>query len=219
MTLIIDGYNLLNATGIFAPGAGPSTLERARHALLEFLADNVDPAESTRTTVVFDAKNAPPGLQRTTQHRGLTVRFAAKHQEADDLIEELIRADSAPRQLTVVSSDHRLQRAARKRKAVAIDSDMWCQQIVVAARRRENADAAATEAEAHESPSADEVNAWLQRFGDIDLDSLREDDATEPDAGQTPTVDLKESEDVDELDDLADPFPPGYGEDVLKEEL
>ena len=33
-------------------------------------------------------------------------------------IEELIRKESAPRRLTVVSSDHRVQRAARRRKAM-----------------------------------------------------------------------------------------------------
>ncbi len=74
---------------------------------------------------MFDAADAPPGLPRTLEHRGLTVRFAAKSGSADELIEELIRADSAPRRLMVVSSDHRLQRAARRRKATAIDSDVW----------------------------------------------------------------------------------------------
>ncbi|MBC8873160.1 MAG: NYN domain-containing protein [Planctomycetes bacterium] len=228
MALIIDGYNLLNAAGIFAPGAGPSTLERSRHALLDFVAGNVDSANATRTTVVFDAKLAPPGLQRTAKHRGLTVRFAAKNQEADDLIEELIRADSAPRQLTVVSSDHRLQRAARKRKAVAIDSDTWFKQIVAAAREREGANGA--EPKPQDSPSADEVADWMRRFGDIDIDALEREETgretrDQDDSGQKsetnsspgPTPNLKDSEDVSGLDDLADPFPPGYGEDLLRE--
>jgi len=218
MALIIDGYNLLNVAGIFAPGAGPSTLERARNALLNFLADNVAPAEAPRTTVVFDAKNAPPGLPRTAKYRGLTVRFAARGREADDLIEELIQADSAPRQLTVVSSDHRLQRAARRRKAVAIDSDVWFKQIVAEARGREDACIDPTDVMTQEQPSADEVDAWLQRFGDIDVSSLERTDTREGDAGQIPRTDPKDSEDVHDLGDLADPFPPGYGEDVWKED-
>ena len=231
MALIIDGYNLLNVAGIFAPGVGPSTLERSRHALLDFLADNVDSADATRTTVVFDAKLAPPGLQRTAKHHGLTVRFAAKNQEADDLIEELIRADSAPRQLTVVSSDHRLQRAARKRKAVAIDSDIWFKQIVAAARERQSASADGPEPKPQDSPSADEVAVWMRRFGDIDVDALEREETgrgtrDQDDSGQTsetnsspsPMPNLKDSEDVSGLDDLADPFPPGYGEDLLREE-
>lgn len=218
MALIIDGYNLLNVAGIFASGGGPSTLERSRHALLEVLADKVAPAEASRTTIVFDAKQAPPGLPRTAKYRGLTVKFAAKHQEADDLIEELIRADSAPRQLTVVSSDHRLQRAARRRKAVAIDSDVWFRQMAAAAHERENAGADCPDAKSQESPSADEVNAWLRRFGDMDIDSLERTSASEDSPGKGPAQSLKESEDVSGLDELADPFPPGYGEDVLNEE-
>ncbi len=218
MTLIIDGYNLLNVAGIFAPGAGPNTLERSRRALLDFLANSIAESEATRTTIVFDAKHAPPGLQRKAEYRGLTVQFAPKHQEADDLIEELIQADSAPRQLTVVSSDHRIQRAARRRKAVAIDSDVWCKQVVAAARKQENDHLDGLDAKTHERPSEDEVNAWLQRFGDVDVDSLERTDAAEREAEESLGVNLKDTDDISELDDLADPFPPGYGEDLLNEE-
>ena len=112
MPLLIDGYNLLNATGIVGRG-GPSSLGRSRLALLNFLAASIDPQELPHTTVVFDAHDPPPGLPRVVQHGPLLVRFAARNQTANQLIEELIRADSAPRRLVVVSSDHEIQRAAR----------------------------------------------------------------------------------------------------------
>ena len=51
-------------------------------------------------------------MPRETTHKGLVVRFAAREADADSLIEELIIADHSPRRLTVVSSDHRIQRAA-----------------------------------------------------------------------------------------------------------
>ena len=51
--------------------------------------------------------------------------FAQHHDEADTLIEEMIQRHSAPKQLTVVSSDLRLQTAANRRKAVAVDSENW----------------------------------------------------------------------------------------------
>ncbi|MFW5835236.1 MAG: NYN domain-containing protein, partial [Pseudomonadota bacterium] len=111
--VLIDGYNLLHATGILARGIGPGTLERARMALLGFLAASLEPEQLPRTTVVFDAADHPPGLPREVEHRGLKVLFAAGYADADTLIEQLIRRDSAPRQLTVVSSDHRIQRPAR----------------------------------------------------------------------------------------------------------
>ena len=117
-----------------ADGAGPGGLERSRLALLNFLAESLEPAEMPRTTVVFDAREAPPGPAADAgDHRGLTVRFAARDDDADTLIEELIRADSAPRRLTVVSSDHRLQRAAHRRRARAVDSDVWYAEVVAAA--------------------------------------------------------------------------------------
>ena len=123
MAILIDGYNLLYAAGIRAETAPPHTLERSRSALLNFVAAAVDPEELCRTTVVFDAANAPPGLPDRRSHRGILVLFARKHDTADALIEELIAAEDAPRRLTVVSSDHRIQRAARRRRATAIDSD------------------------------------------------------------------------------------------------
>jgi predicted RNA-binding protein with PIN domain len=209
MALIIDGYNLLNASGVFGRGRGPKALEQSRMALLDFLAEYLDPDELSETRIAFDAKDAPPGLPRESTYRGLTVQYAARHKEADDLIEELIRAESAPRKLTVVSSDHRLQRAARRRKATAIDSDAWIGQVV--ARRRERERAVAEADVKPKNPQAEhDVTAWLQKFGDADVCDL---DAR-PDAAS----DMKESDDVDGLDELANPFPPGYGEDVLADE-
>jgi hypothetical protein len=90
----------------------------------------LDAAELAATTVVFDARGAPPGLPRVLDHHGLAVRFAVRYESADTLIEELIQADSTPRRLTVVSSDHRIQRAARRRKAKAVDSDVWYAELV-----------------------------------------------------------------------------------------
>ena len=98
------------------------------------------------------------------QHKGLSVRFAPRDSDADTLIEELIAADSAPRRLTVVSSDHRLQRAAHRRKAIAVDSDVWLAQLM---REREERRHAQPEAVLKpEGPfSPGEVEFWLKQFG------------------------------------------------------
>ena len=113
MSLIIDGYNLMYAAGIIPLGAGPGGLERSRVALLDFIAESVVDSELATTIVVFDAAAAPPGLPGTIRHRGVTVHFSRGYNDADELIEELIQKSNTPRKLTVVSSDHRLQRAAR----------------------------------------------------------------------------------------------------------
>ena len=187
MALIIDGYNLMYAAGILGRGIGPGGLERSRLALLNFVAEAIDAEELPTTTIVFDARHAPPGLPSMLVHRGMTVCFAARHENADELIEELIRADSAPRRLTVVSSDHRLQRAAHHRRARAIDSDRWYSDML---RHRAARGAAPSPATVKPTqPAAGEVEFWLRQFAD------------------EPEID-------DAISESGDIFPPGYGDDV-----
>ena len=176
MALLIDGYNLLHVTGIVGRGLGPGTLERSRRAMLNFIAASLQPSELGRATVVFDAKDAPPGLPRTVRHEGLTVRYASEHDEADELIEELIRADSAPRRLTVVSSDHRIQRAARRRKAIAIDSDQWYAQLIGRRRSQHLAEPSA-DIKPGSPLSEEEVQRWLREFSDAPDDPSRAESA------------------------------------------
>src|SRR5262245_37959795 len=135
-SILIDGYNLLHVTGIFGRGVGPGTLHRSRTALLNVLAESIAPEEVAHTTIVFDSAEAPPGLPRQINHRGMTVHFASSYADADELIEELIQTHHSPRTLTVVSSDHRIQRAARRRKATPIDSDRWYAELMRARQGR-----------------------------------------------------------------------------------
>ena len=204
MPLLIDGYNLLHISGIIGRGIGPGGLQQSRMALLNFLAESLNPEELPRTTVVFDANDAPRGLPRRVLHRNITVQFAAQYEEADDLIEELIRADSSPRRLVVVSSDHRIQRAARRRKAKAVDSDVWYAELV-RARRERQASSDQTPARPAVPLLEEDVNYWLRQFGGES--ALMEFVARE--SGRPPTSDA--------IDDLENPFPPGYGEDLLDE--
>ncbi len=195
MALIIDGYNLLHASGILGRGVGPGGLERSRNALLNFLAESLEDRDASNTIVVFDARDAPPGLPRTTRHRGIQVRFADQGGDADALIEKLIRADSAPRKLTVVSSDHRLHRAARRRRARAVDSDRWYHDVLRDRIDRMRSGTASAKPSA--PPTEAEVHYWLRRFGLEDAQDS--DDSSDSSAPET---------------NLQHPFPPGYAEDV-----
>ena len=167
MPLIIDGYNLLYITGIVDEVSGQGgTFQRTREALLNFLAASLPEAELEQTTIVFDAAEAPPGLPRTTSHRGMTVRYASDYSDADALIEKLIRDHHAPKSLLVVSSDHRVQRAARRRRATFIDSDRWYAELW---QRRLAAECAA----GHDGPdkpviqlTAAEIEYWVKKFSD-----------------------------------------------------
>lgn len=185
MALLIDGYNLLHVTGIFAQ-AGPGTeLHRTRLALLNVLASSIDKRGRAETTIVFDAAGAPPGLPRTTTHDGITVHFAQRHSNADEMIEDLLEECAAPRSLLVVSSDHRVQRAARQRGASFIDSDVWYEELNAISRQRP-AKIDDPSAKPTGEVTAKELNYWLGKFG-------------------------TESTTVDEPDS---PFPPGYADDI-----
>jgi predicted RNA-binding protein with PIN domain len=165
MPLIIDGYNLLNATGIVGGGSGPNVLERARRALLNFLAESLSADEVARTIVVFDAADPPPGRPRAVNYRGIDVRFAARLADADTLIEQLIGEETAPRRLTVVSSDHRVQRAARRRRCRAVDSEVWFAELLHE-RRRAREPLPAEPGKPGGTPSAVEIEYWLRQFSD-----------------------------------------------------
>ncbi len=192
MALIIDGYNLLHASGILGRGVGPGGLERSRAALLNFLVESLEASELATAVVVFDARDAPPGLPRVVNHRGMRVQFAEPGGDADQVIEDLIRADSAPRRLVVVSSDHRLHRAARRRRAQPIDSDQWYADVV---RRRIDRMRRTRDASKPMEPlSPGEVEYWLHKFDAHD----RSGGPGKPSVGDNP-------------------FPPGYAEDERAE--
>jgi predicted RNA-binding protein with PIN domain len=127
--LLIDGYNLLHAAGLAKARYGPGELQRRRATLLRKLADLLEPGVLSRTTVVFDARINPPPVRPDPPPGPVTVIFAPRDREADDVVEELLAKHSAPHQVLVVSSDHRLHKAARRRGASPIDSDDFLSEI------------------------------------------------------------------------------------------
>jgi predicted RNA-binding protein with PIN domain len=143
MAILIDGYNLLHATDVFCDHPHPQPVEKLHQALIDHLLTLIDAAEASRTTIVFDAKGRRARARRQLQYRNVTVHYSARSETADTLIDELIQLHPAPRQLTVVSSDHQVHRSARRRKAKAIDSEVWYAQQVRRKRARTPIDQAA----------------------------------------------------------------------------
>lgn len=205
MNLLIDGYNLLHVTGIFGKGSGPGSFQRSREAFLRFLAASLDTNQLRKTTIVFDAADAPPGLPSTLDHEGMVVRYARDYPDADTLIEELIQHESVPRKLLVVSSDHRIQRAARKRRSHSIDSDVWYSQLWQRrADSRQRLGRTMPEKPVGEL-SRSEVEYWINEFSTESLDPSEGSDAAKP---KRPRKEGTSD----------NPFPPGYGEDLLENE-
>jgi predicted RNA-binding protein with PIN domain len=163
MLYLIDGYNLLYAMGVLRKRMGPDGLEKARQNLLGVLHGSFGD-ESDNVTVVFDAARPPPGVPAETEYHGLHVRFAIGLAAADDLIEMLIRKASAPRHLTVVSDDHRLQKAARRRRCVV----SGCGDFLQALERRRQAPPPAGQPPAKPAGvSREETQHWLKEFADL----------------------------------------------------
>jgi uncharacterized protein len=212
MALIIDGYNLLYVTGIVGDVAGAGgTFQRSREALLNFLATSIPETERGQTTIVFDAAEAPTGLPRTINHKGMTVRYASDYVDADALIEQLIGENHVPRSLLVVSSDHRIQRAARRRRAAFIDSDRWYSELWqrrLASQQVAQLDKPVTQL------TAAEIEYWVEKFGSGDEISNTPSVDEQTDATPSKRVAKKRKKDPPPRD-IRNPFPPGYGEDLL----
>jgi uncharacterized protein len=159
MKILVDGYNLLHASGIFGGVRGPGGFEASRRALLDELARLLGPA-AAGVTVIFDATDAPPGLPDRSVHAGVSVRFARGYESADALIEELIEEHDAPTALTVVSADNRVIAAARRRRAKPVPSGEWLANLKAAARAAGNPpDAKPPE------PGAEGAAYWKDYFG------------------------------------------------------
>jgi uncharacterized protein len=160
MRLLIDGYNLLHALGM-APRAGAVSLKRSRSRLLDWLSNQLGAREDD-VCIVFDSKHKSDGAAQA--HGAIHVRFASR-ETADDLIERIVREESAPAALTVVSNDHRIQQAATRRGCAYWD----CNTFIDWLQRRDATELtpkpSAERSDKPDTPTDAEVEDWLRRFG------------------------------------------------------
>ena len=164
MRYLIDGYNLLYQVGVIHVQVGARALEKARVALLDRLAAALGDSAGD-AVVVFDARHAPPGTPRLSQHRGVQVHFTRREQ-ADDLIEDLIAQARSPQDLTVVSNDRRIVDSARRRRCTVVECvDFW-----ESLGRPSTATPARANSPEKPEISQDEVQRWLDEFGGEDDD-------------------------------------------------
>lgn len=170
--LIIDGYNLLHAAGLARVRYATGDLERQRNRLLGMLSEKLTAAEQMRTTVVFDAQNGPIDGLREQRHHEMRVLYAPADSDADSVIEELIDHHSSPRQTVMVSGDHRLHKAARRRGAAPIDSEPFWETLQQRRDARTLSVDSLQRAPAPQPVKSRETEAWLQEFGDVSVEQL-----------------------------------------------
>jgi len=112
MLYLIDGYNLFHAAGFAPPKVAPrSAFDSARGRFLDWLATSpLLRSGDVDFRVIFDAQNSGTDLG-SRSHRGVQITFSFR-KTADDLIEEILGANSRRKEMTVISNDGRLRDAA-----------------------------------------------------------------------------------------------------------
>ncbi len=119
MPVIIDGHNLLWSVQAAEECPSLSDIGLCR-ILARYFALTGEKAE-----IIFDG-TGPPNKTEFNHIRHVDVSFSGRDTDCDTLIEERILASTAPRRLTVVSTDRRLRDAASARRAEAVKAeDFW----------------------------------------------------------------------------------------------
>ena len=119
MPLIIDGHNLR-----WSVQKTDEDLKSITDLQLCYVVSRYLKLTGEKGEIVFDG-TGPSDKNRFDNINNLEVSFAGLAADADTVIEDKIRANTAPKRLTIVSSDRRLRAAARARKAAAVKSDVF----------------------------------------------------------------------------------------------
>ncbi|MEM1183612.1 MAG: NYN domain-containing protein [Planctomycetota bacterium] len=155
--LLVDAYNVLHTVGVLPPDlAGQDVPGLIRLIAHSRYADR-------ELTVVCDGIGSK---DRGVSFGHARVLFSGAEREADDLIERLIDRYTKGRTLTVVSSDRRLQRAAKRGRAEGLSSRDFLKHLLDDHRQipiRDKTGGWAPRAAVPLDPYS--VAAWMTEFG------------------------------------------------------
>ena len=160
--VLADGNNLMFALRDLGVDVG-------RGGLCRLLGEFAE-ATGLAVAVVYDG-GAPEGpLAQQLEDRRIAVWYG-QDRPADEVLAEMIAAHSAPRRLTVVSSDRAVRRAARARRCRLADSGQFARRLI------EPPPAPSPPAEPPgkcAGLTGQQAREWLKAFG-LDDDSTRDD--------------------------------------------
>jgi predicted RNA-binding protein with PIN domain len=156
MAVIIDGHNLLHSIQKEDPGSGPISDVQLCHIISRYLKRINEKGE-----IIFDG-TGPRDKSEFDNINNLEVFFAGLRSDADTVIEEKIKASTAPKGLTVISSDRRLRDAARKRKATAVKSQVFWNDVQKQLSRKNRIKEPSAKRDGFISES--ETDQWLKIF-------------------------------------------------------
>ena len=157
MPVLIDGTNLLWALHDAFDEREIATEIQLCWMLERYLLSVADDGQ-----VVFDGAG-PTDQSGFGQLSHLEVIFSGFKSDADTIVEEKIKANTAPKRLTVVSSDRRLRKAAAARKAAALKSDAFWQTVLAELKRGRPSPKEPAEKQQGLTPG--ETEQWMDAFG------------------------------------------------------
>lgn len=114
MPYIFDGYNVYH----IAYKLRADWAHITPYHLCEIIGRDMQ-RMADHATVVFDGVQPRGWSTEVEPRKHVRIVYSGAKNDADSLIETLIRKNTAPKRLTVVSSDNRIRQAARRRKAVS----------------------------------------------------------------------------------------------------
>ncbi len=154
--IIIDGHNLLHSIVKISEKSEPISDIQLCWVISRYLKAVGETGE-----LVFDG-TGPRDKSGFDNIANLEVCFAGLGKDADTVIENKIKANTAPKRLSIVSSDRRLQDAARERKATAVKSEVFWDNLQKQLRQKKPV----KEPEAKRTGiSESETKQWLEFFG------------------------------------------------------
>lgn len=167
--LLIDGYNLLFQSSFVGRGRGPGWLENSRQRLISHIFSCLGAEQSRGTVIVFDAPKTTAAFDNCRDfvfENTIRVIFALEHPEADDFLEETIRSHPHPKTMRVISSDQRIRRCARARRAKDVPAEKFLRELELSALTLEATDPTgeSSTSQGDELLDSSEVEYWLKQF-------------------------------------------------------
>jgi hypothetical protein len=156
MPFIIDGYNLLHSIRKANEDSDAISDVQLCRIVDVFLMQTKQKGE-----IIFDGIG-PPNKSAFDNMSKLEVLFAGPGKDADTVIENKIRASTDAKRLTIVSSDRRVQQAARARRAVVMKSDVFWNNLQRQLSRKKTSHEPAAK---RHGLSEGETEQWLKFFG------------------------------------------------------
>lgn len=163
MRFFIDGYNLMHALGLVRPKSQRS-LAKCRSDFCAWIR-RVHRGNPNEVTVVFDGQPLAKGKARDECPDGPHVVFS-RGETADDLLERMVRDDSEPTTLTLVSNDRRLRRFGKGRRCIVWSCEDYLDWAMSPEAVGDHRSGAASEKPVNDA----DADLWKREFSDLDND-------------------------------------------------